>query len=87
VTPFQTVCYLSIYQYGFLVVKDSIVGCQTINIICTFNIDKSKKKKPNKQTNKQNKTQITKTTPSKKNHNKKVIIVIIFTDMHTYTHI
>jgi hypothetical protein len=49
------VCYLSIYQYGFLVVKDSKVGYQTINNICTFNIDKSKKQKQNKlkQTNKQ----------------------------------
>jgi hypothetical protein len=66
---FKTVCYLSIYQYGFLVEKDNTVGCQTINIICTFNIDKSYKKNKTNKTDKQtkkkkkNKTQITKTTP------------------------
>jgi hypothetical protein len=34
------------------------VGCQTIKIICTFNIDISKKAKTNKQKIKNNKTQI-----------------------------
>ena len=51
---------------------ESKVGCQTINIFCTFNIDKSKKienknKNKNKKKKKKNKTQITKTpSPQKK---------------------